>query len=176
MINSSKLRFFDKNIDDSLPVIALLHPFINEQESNDLLIEFRNEVVNEIEKVRQLKKIGKALDCGIIIRGSNKVWIYAYLHQEYLKELLNVSQLSLVYDTSTYDKNIIEVVILKENGMVKCERCYHYSYSLCIDNLCNKCVAIITKHFKDTEQSIKIVQHLNDRGLSIEDNPQWNNV
>ena len=65
--------------------------------------------------------------------------------------------------------------ISKADG-VKCPRCYHYSHSMNFDCLCNRCVAIICKYHKEHESYAGIMENLELRGLSQEDNPQWNNV
>ena len=67
----------------------------------------------------------------------------------------------------------VEVIACKELGMVKCPRCYHWSHSMNFDNLCNRCVAIITKHHPDLESFVKIVENLDLRGMKPEDNPEW---
>lgn len=61
-------------------------------------------------------------------------------------------------------------------GQVKCERCFHWSYSMNFDGLCNRCVAILCKHFPEHEAAAKCVENLALRGLKPEDNPEWENV
>lgn len=65
------------------------------------------------------------------------------------------------------------IAITKADG-VKCPRCYHYSHSLNHDNLCNKCVAILCKHYPTHEATSKIIENLALRGLEPQDNPEWN--
>ena len=68
-----------------------------------------------------------------------------------------------------------EIKVEKASG-VKCPRCLHYSWSMNHDNLCNRCVAILTKHQPEHESVAMIIDNLNLRGLTPEDNPEWGNV
>lgn len=69
-----------------------------------------------------------------------------------------------------------EVVVCASLGMIKCPRCYHWSYSMNYDGLCNRCVAILCKHHPGSEFMIGIESNLSERGLKPEDNPEWGNV
>lgn len=68
------------------------------------------------------------------------------------------------------------VVSCKSLGMVECKRCWHWSYSMNFDNLCNRCVAIICKHYPEHESVPHIIENLEQRGRKPEDNPEWENV
>jgi hypothetical protein len=65
---------------------------------------------------------------------------------------------------------------VERHSGVKCPRCYHYSYSMNFDSLCNRCVAILTKHYPESEQAKECFAHIEMRGLTPKDNPEWNNV
>ena len=65
---------------------------------------------------------------------------------------------------------------LKSCGAPKCPRCYHYSWSMNFDGLCNRCVAIITKHHPDHQSITSIIDNLNQRGMKPQDNPEWDNI
>jgi hypothetical protein len=44
------------------------------------------------------------------------------------------------------------------------------------DNICNRCAVILEKFYPLEEQTIKIREELATRGLTPQDNPQWDNV
>ena len=67
------------------------------------------------------------------------------------------------------------MTVFKAPG-VKCPRCYHVTESINHDGLCNRCVAIITKHFPHVPAYQAIIDNLSSRGLSPEDNPEYLNV
>lgn len=68
------------------------------------------------------------------------------------------------------------VVSCASRGMVECPRCWHWSYSMNFDNLCNRCVAILCKHFPEHEATAKCLENLSERGMKPEDNPEWEQV
>lgn len=70
----------------------------------------------------------------------------------------------------------VDIQMCKDKGMSKCPRCFHWSYSINHDSLCNKCVAILCKHFPEHETTKFVMENLMLRGLSPEDNPVWNLV
>jgi isoleucyl-tRNA synthetase len=84
------------------------------------LFDLRELALPELEKARQAKHIGKALDAKLTFRGGPDLGEVAP-HQEELRELLNVSQLELHPggDAST------TVSVSKADGQ-KCERCWHW--------------------------------------------------
>lgn len=67
----------------------------------------------------------------------------------------------------------VRVISCKSLGQVKCPRCYHWSYSVNFDNLCNKCVALILRVYPDIESAEKIRENLEIRGLTEQDNPEY---
>jgi isoleucyl-tRNA synthetase len=84
------------------------------------LFELRELALPELEKARQAKHIGKALEAKLTFRGGPGLGEVGS-HQEELRELLNVSQLEIqpTGDTST------TVSVSKADGQ-KCERCWHW--------------------------------------------------
>lgn len=59
------------------------------------------------------------------------------------------------------------------SGMVKCHRCYHWSYSMLAGGLCNICAVILEKQYPQLECTRMIRDELALRGLSPQDNPMW---
>ena len=68
---------------------------------------------------------------------------------------------------------IIKASACKESGMVKCPRCFHWSFSMNLDSLCNKCVEMILDQFPEHESVAGIIENLKMRGMSREDNPEF---
>jgi isoleucyl-tRNA synthetase len=84
------------------------------------LFELRELALPELEKARQAKHIGKALEAKLTFRGGAGLSEVAP-HRDELRELLNVSQLEL---QSTSDASTT-VSVSKADGQ-KCERCWHW--------------------------------------------------
>ena len=93
----------------------------------------------ELEKARQAKHIGKALEAKLTFRGGSAL---DESHQEELRELLNVSQLKLHPggDAST------TVTVSKADGQ-KCERCWHWETDVGTNpehpTICARCVRAV---------------------------------
>lgn len=80
-----------------------------------------------------------------------------------------------------FDCEIVSCVSLK---MVKCPRCLHYHYqSLNFGHevghekygkecLCNRCIKILIENWPDHPSVYHIIENLESRGLSVEDNPE----
>jgi isoleucyl-tRNA synthetase len=106
------------------------------------LKQWRETLLPELEKARQEKKIGKALDAKIEItipQVQNQV-----SDRDLLRELLNVSELIIkVGDT---DSNLVS----KADGQ-KCERCWHWETDIGQNpehpTICGRCVEAV-KQFK----------------------------
>ena len=100
---------------------------------NDLFA-LRELALLELEKARQSKLIGKALDAKVIISGRAKA-------SPDLKELLNVSQLGV--NPSDADPT---VQVTKAEG-VKCARCWHWETDVGADpqhpTICARCAAAV---------------------------------
>ena len=70
----------------------------------------------------------------------------------------------------------VSAVSCKSLGMIECPRCWHWSYSMNFDSLCNRCVAILLKYHPKHESIALINENLELRGMKPEDNPEWDNV
>jgi len=107
------------------------------------LLELRGLVLPELEKARQAKAIGKALEATLVLRGSNPALAHAAAHREILRELLNVSQL----DVAPGGEAPLTVEVAKAAGL-KCERCWHWEPEVgqiaAHPTLCGRCVEAVT--------------------------------
>jgi isoleucyl-tRNA synthetase len=142
------------------------NPFaISENEQNVLknLFELRRITLPELEKYRQSKAIGKSLDAKLLMIGSAKPIISAPDHKEFLRELLNVSQLEVraepeksdIMETDLNRLNLrlkneffgeLEIQVAKADGQ-KCERCWHWETDVGKNvehpTICGRCVEAV---------------------------------
>jgi isoleucyl-tRNA synthetase len=106
------------------------------------LFEIRETALPELEKARQAKAIGKALEAKLRISVSEAVAPEVQSHIEPLRELLNVSQLELTTGET------LTVRVDKAAG-AKCERCWHWETEVGSNaqhpTLCARCVSAVTK-------------------------------
>jgi isoleucyl-tRNA synthetase len=94
----------------------------HEEEAWAALFKMRETALAELEKARQSKLIGKALEAKIVLSpGANDAAI-CQEHRESLRELLNVSQLDLAEPLAA---DAPKVLVTKADGQ-KCERCWHW--------------------------------------------------
>lgn len=96
----------------------------------------------ELEKARQAKLIGKSLEAKLTVNGNGQVLVDAKLHLDSLRELLNVSQISLA-DTG---KETVFATVAKADGQ-KCERCWHWEMDVGQSaehpTICGRCVEAV---------------------------------
>ncbi len=108
-----------------------------ERETWRHLFELRALVLPELEKSRQAKEIGKALDAKVALTAS----VPSPADVEALRELLNVSQLAVKPGGKD-----VAVVVSKAEGQ-KCERCWHWETDVGSDSahptICARCVAAV---------------------------------
>ncbi len=102
-----------------------------------------------LEKERQAKSIGKALDAKLNLKGSAQVLGDLTDNEtESLRELLNVSQLILTRQPEGLD---LTVEAVKADGQ-KCERCWHWELDVGVDAghplVCGRCVAAVRQAVK----------------------------
>ena len=106
------------------------------------LLEIRELILPHLEKERQAKNIGKALDARVTLEGTAKILPgRTDRDEEALRELLNVSQLVLGRDGDG-----LSIHVAKADGR-KCERCWHWEQDVGANGehptLCGRCVAAI---------------------------------
>jgi isoleucyl-tRNA synthetase len=96
----------------------------------------------ELEKARQAKLIGKALEARLTLNGNGQALLDAKLHLDSLRELLNVSQVCLAHTGN----ETIFATVSKAEGQ-KCERCWHWELDLgknaAHPTLCGRCVEAV---------------------------------
>jgi isoleucyl-tRNA synthetase len=107
------------------------------------LFKLRASALAELEKARQAKLIGKALDARMNISGAEAEVAYARQNAESLRELLNVSMLNVIVS----DIDAPQVCVDPADGH-KCERCWHWETDVgshaAHPTLCGRCVEAVT--------------------------------
>jgi isoleucyl-tRNA synthetase len=105
------------------------------------LFELRELALPELEKARQAKAIGKALEAKLTFSGSGPALEAAGAQLDALRELLNVSQLDI-----KSQGDAIAVSVSKAAGE-KCERCWHWETEVGSNKehptLCGRCIAVV---------------------------------
>ncbi|HTL72032.1 MAG TPA: isoleucine--tRNA ligase, partial [bacterium] len=96
-----------------------------EAESWKNLFLLRELALPELEKARQTKQIGKALEAKLTINGSGPLSAEAKLNLDSLRELVNVSQVELTNGGG----ETVFATVGKADGQ-KCERCWHWELDL----------------------------------------------
>jgi isoleucyl-tRNA synthetase len=106
------------------------------------LFKLREEVLPALEKSRQAKEIGKALEAKATLNGSGPLFVDGKTHGEYLRELLNVSQIEIHANGDAAPTFIIS----KAAGQ-KCERCWHWETDVGAvaehPTICGRCVEAV---------------------------------
>ena len=107
------------------------------------LFAHRESALAELEKARQEKLIGKALEARVTITAKSADLDIALANAETLRELINVSQLELVEDES---KEAPNYTVTKAEG-AKCTRCWRWEISVGEHNdhpeICERCVEAV---------------------------------
>jgi isoleucyl-tRNA synthetase len=116
-----------------------------EQDIWKRLFEIRGIALPELEKARQSKTIGKALDAKIWVHVENEPTDISKMFLE-LQELLNASSMRVRSDAKG-----VEVKIEKADGQ-KCERCWHWETDIGKSaehpTLCGRCVEAVKQFGK----------------------------
>ncbi|MCX6930350.1 MAG: class I tRNA ligase family protein, partial [Verrucomicrobia bacterium] len=106
------------------------------------LFELRELALPELEKARQAKHIGKALEAKLTFAGSSSALTASQPHLEMLRELLNVSQLEI----QAGGEGTVSVVVSKAAGQ-KCERCWHWEPEVGSHSehptICARCISAV---------------------------------
>ncbi len=120
-------------------------PFKAREEDRTLwrmLFELRELALPVLEKARQEKQIGKALEAKLTFSGDSPAQAQAREHLEELRELLNVSQLEMVAGPASQ----VEISVTRAAGE-KCERCWHWETDVGADpehpTICGRCVKAV---------------------------------
>jgi isoleucyl-tRNA synthetase len=128
------------------PMNSKLNP--EEQKAWESLFRARELVLPELEKARQNKLIGKALEAKVELQGiTDDLLATAKKHLADLRELLNISQLE-VAPTSREGTDQPWTAIVKKADGQKCERCWHFETDTGSNpshpTLCGRCAAIVS--------------------------------
>jgi isoleucyl-tRNA synthetase len=107
------------------------------------LFSWRELALPALERARQVKEIGKALEAKLTFSGPATIIEPVQSQTEALRELLNVSQLSIM----PAQTEALTVQVTKAQGQ-KCERCWHWETDVGATTehptLCGRCVKAIT--------------------------------
>jgi len=109
------------------------------------MFAIREVALAELEKARQNKLIGKALEAKAELAGGTIGVLGNQKHLELLREFLNVSQISVQHSDET-----LRVRVARADGQ-KCERCWHWETDVGLHKehptLCGRCVEAV-REFK----------------------------
>jgi isoleucyl-tRNA synthetase len=122
---------------------AGFEPAPGEKEAWQTLFSLRTQVLPELEKARQAKRIGKSLDAVLSIQAPAADLSVAQRYSAELQEILNVSGLHL----SESNTLAVEVRPASSEGRAKCERCWHWEPQIGVDpafpGICPRCVTAL---------------------------------
>jgi isoleucyl-tRNA synthetase len=106
------------------------------------LFRLRELALPELEKARQSKHIGKALEARVSFAGPANELADALFDQNALRELLNVSQIEVAVTQASE----LTISVTKAAGE-KCERCWHWEAEVGVNpthpTLCGRCVEAV---------------------------------
>ena len=115
------------------------------------LFTIREQALPVLEQARQAKQIGKSLEAQIVIEGTVEALEGVPTEQEALRELLNISQLTLETVTAAEPVPTLKIDFAKATGH-KCERCWHWETEVGTSaqhpTLCGRCVTAVTEFAK----------------------------
>jgi isoleucyl-tRNA synthetase len=125
------------------------------------LFEIRKSVLLTLEGARQQKLIGKALEAALTIRRPSSRPPLSAVDRENLRELLNVSQLSVVSEPErkiVSEENPVQIRVWSGTAEIrhadgqKCERCWHWETDVGSNpehpTICARCVNAVLEYFK----------------------------
>jgi isoleucyl-tRNA synthetase len=106
------------------------------------LFALREGSLPALEKARQAKLIGKSLEARLTVKAAGQLLAEARRHVDSLRELLNVSQVSL----AEAGNDGVVAVVSKAEGQ-KCERCWHWETDIGMDaahpTICGRCAEAV---------------------------------
>jgi len=108
------------------------------------LLAIRERVLAHLERARQAKQIGKALDAVLHLGLPAAEFAAVRNHQEVLREILNVSAIEI----TEASEPAVRVQPASEAGRRKCDRCWHWELDVgavpAHPGLCGRCVTAVT--------------------------------
>jgi isoleucyl-tRNA synthetase len=116
------------------------------------LFKTRESVLAELEKARQSKLIGKALDAKVqLVARAPTTLDVEKRHAAEFRELLNVSQLEFANESSSGTTTAWIPIVKKADGQ-KCERCWHWETDIGSNpehpTICARCVKAVAENTK----------------------------
>lgn len=112
-----------------------------EREAWQILFSIRERAMPELEKARQAKLLGKALEAKLTLVLEGREAEVASAHSAELREILNVSQLSI-------EPGVGFVARVERAGGAKCDRCWHWEHdvgqSAAHPTLCARCTVAVS--------------------------------
>ncbi len=113
----------------------------SEREAWQILFSIRERAMPELEKARQAKLLGKALEAKLTLVLEGREAEVAAAHSAELREILNVSQLSI-------EPGVGFVARVERAGGAKCDRCWHWEHdvgqSAAHPTLCARCTVAVS--------------------------------
>jgi isoleucyl-tRNA synthetase len=107
------------------------------------MFRLRETVLKELERVRQAKNVGKALDAKVWLLGKSNIFQEAFENQAAFKELLNVSELQVDQIPDLNGAPTPTIAVTPASGQ-KCERCWHWETDVGSNpehpTICSRCV------------------------------------
>jgi len=118
----------------------------------DSLLAVRDEALRPLEKARQEKLIGSALEAAVTIHAPESLYKLLERYRQELRFLLIVSAVEVVHAAAGNGNAPLHVEVTKAPGK-KCERCWNYSVHVGEDarypSVCERCLAAL----KEIEQN-----------------------
>jgi isoleucyl-tRNA synthetase len=110
------------------------------------LFALRAQALPVLEQARQAKQIGKALEAQLVIEGTAEALDAMPAQADILRELLNVSQLTIETVAGSEPAGALKINSSKASGR-KCERCWHWETDVGAQaghpTLCGRCVRAV---------------------------------
>jgi isoleucyl-tRNA synthetase len=117
----------------------------DEQDLWKQLLNYRNDLLPDLETKRQSKTIGKSLEARIRLFAENKPfsdWAADPAVLEAFRELCNVSQIEITRDQDAE-------LVVRADGQ-KCERCWHWETDVGSNpdypTICGRCIEAVKQH------------------------------
>jgi isoleucyl-tRNA synthetase len=169
------LSFTADEVWEYMPVVAGREPSVHlaqfmkpeevfSQEPGSLLEEWkqifavRDEALRVLEEARQAKRIGKGLEAELEIAASGELVALLKKHAVGLKEIINVSKVTVLDGVTVVDGSGLAVAALPATGS-KCARCWNFmpevsNYGIWV-NVCTRChVALKEMNIEPPQEAV----------------------
>ncbi|MGL4367442.1 MAG: isoleucine--tRNA ligase [Brevinemataceae bacterium] len=127
-----------------LEYIPICEEWINPTLSEEfkLLYNIREDVLKNLQILRNSNKIGSSLEADICLSCPQNIADILSKHLSSLKEILIVSEITIEMNNKITEISIT-ASSAKDNGKKKCERCWHMEKEI-HNNLCSRCAEILS--------------------------------